>query len=148
MMQNRLCTQRQFISHKQSDSRVPAVAGGSQASWAAQLYAHHFVAQSEWSGVNVDRARLDCDTREWKKTTAGPSTPFATHPSEQRPLAGDPDAHPSEQRPLAGDPGFAPVAQDDSSLVMQSFCAGSIRREPVRGLLTEFYFTLSIFLKC
>ena len=32
----------------------------------------------------------------------------SSHPSEQRPLAGDPDSHPSEQRPLAGDPDSHP----------------------------------------
>jgi N-acetylmuramoyl-L-alanine amidase len=35
----------------------------------------------------------------------------SSHPSEQRPLAGDPDSHPSEQRPLAGDPDSHPSEQ-------------------------------------
>ena len=33
-----------------------------------------------------------------------------SHPSEPRPLAGDPDSHPSEPRPLAGDPDSHPSA--------------------------------------
>jgi N-acetylmuramoyl-L-alanine amidase len=35
----------------------------------------------------------------------------SSHPSEQRPLAGDPDSHPSEQRPLAGEPDSHPSEQ-------------------------------------